>query len=71
MSTGQDDVVIRLSFGATSRRSTTGVCAFIHGQARGLLRRRINKGINVHKNIDAFTRMGFTSMGLRFEYSNY
>jgi hypothetical protein len=34
-------VVIRLSFGATSRRSTTGVCVFILGQARGLLRRRI------------------------------
>jgi len=35
------DAVIRLSFGATSRRSILIVCAFIHGQARGLLRRRI------------------------------
>jgi len=37
------DAVIRLSFGATSRRSILIVCAFIHGQARGLLRRRINQ----------------------------
>jgi len=37
------DAVIRLSFGATSRRSILIVCAFIHGQARGLLRRRIKK----------------------------
>ena len=37
------DAVIRLrqDFGATSRRSILIVCAFIHGQARGLLRRRI------------------------------
>ncbi|UCF55911.1 MAG: hypothetical protein JSW15_07275, partial [Deltaproteobacteria bacterium] len=35
------DAVIRLSFGATSRRSATIVYAFIHGQAHGLLRRRI------------------------------
>jgi hypothetical protein len=42
------DAVIRLSFGATSRRSILIVCAFIHGQARGLLRRRI-KCYNVNR----------------------
>ncbi|MBN1831145.1 MAG: hypothetical protein JW896_03455 [Deltaproteobacteria bacterium] len=44
------DAVIRLSIGTTSRRSIAHalgthwgiVCAFIHGQARGLLRRRMN-----------------------------
>jgi len=35
-----------LSFGATSRRSISIVFAFIHGQARGLLRRRIKNGLD-------------------------
>ena len=35
------DAVIHQSFGATSHSSISIVCAFIHGQARGLLRRRI------------------------------
>ena len=52
------DAVIRLSFGATSRRSATIVYAFIHGQAHGLLRRRIK-------------RRGFNGSSLRLLLSKF
>jgi hypothetical protein len=47
----QDTVVIRLICGVTSRRSNQPMfLAFIHGQARGILRRRIKSANRLLSN---------------------